>query len=288
MVEINLATVKHTRQAIYALVFLLIYGCAAGPSGVEVEALNKRIARLERSLDERGAQLEELESKFRLLREKRGEAEQPRYIEAEAFSPPPGLKVIRLGDKSVLRIKGLPDKDGSSKTGGLAEEKGHGNNEKNQPALPQTNLTKKGPAGSSAPPSPASPLSAEAMYKKARKLFLAGKDEKARAVFMDLTRVYPESSLADNAYYWSAESYYRKKEFKDAIVMYKTVAEQYPKSNKAADALLGLGVVYRKIKNGDGAAAAWDRVIKDYPDSDAAKGALKRLQLLQSEKEGVL
>lgn len=287
MVAINLATVKHTRQAIYVIVFFLIYGCAAGPSKVEVDALNTRIARLERSLDERGAKLEDLENKFRLLRRKQDGAAEDSGLEKGDFTPPPGLKVVQLGEVSTLRIKGLPDREGkeAGKKGSLKivehdGKKGPSHKPKAQAAESKTNLTNKGAQSNSPSTSPAPLLSAEAMYKKARKLFLSGRDNEARAIFMEITTAYPESSLADNAFYWSAESYYRKKNFKDAIVLYSAVVEKYPRGNKAADALFGLGVIYSRTNDGAGARAAWERIIKDYPDSEAAVSALKRLKLL--------
>jgi len=297
VVAINLATVKHKYQVIFALVFLSLYGCAAAPARVDVQGLNKRIARLERSLDEGDAKLDELESKFHLLREKldsgaeRGKAKGYKSsAESLDITPPPGLKVIRLGEKSVIRIKGQPGADG----GGAVN---NGGIEKKNPAKVRAASAKKaksplvdvkknhavtgGERGhASLKLSSATQSSAKDMYAEARKLFVSGKFSKARTIFLRLTTAYPKSDLADNAFYWSAESYYRKKDFRDAIVLYDVVVERYPRGNKAADALMGLGAAYDKLGDGEKAKSAFQRVVKDYPESAAAKGALKRLKLL--------
>ncbi|MFQ5353384.1 MAG: tol-pal system protein YbgF [Thermodesulfobacteriota bacterium] len=269
MVAINLATVKLKRHAIFALAFLIIYGCAATPSKVEVEALNKRISRLERSLDERSARVEELESKFSLLRDKLDSSEGSHELEANGIAPPPGLKVIRLGEKSTLRIKGHSDGDdtAANKTEKEPAEV------KKKPAESEKGL------GSSLEPSSSTTLpSAKVLYKQARELFLSGRFSESRVVFQALTTNYPESSLADNAFYWSGESYYRKKNFKEAIVLYRVVVDKYPRGNKAADALLGIGNSYVRLGDAEAARAAWNKIVKDYPDSEAAASALKRLK----------
>jgi len=288
VVAINLATVKHKYQVIFALAFLSLYGCAATPDAVVVEGLNKRIASLERSLDERGAKLEELENKFHLLRDKLDSESGARDASAEresksaAITPPAGLRVIRLGEKGVLRIKGLSESPVSqAQKGPLAVKKGPAKLAKPPSVEIKDN---RGRSGGAAKPSVSAPAaskltSAKVMYEKARALFLAGKFSDARTLFLRLTTAYPESDLADNAFYWSAESYYRKKDFRDAVVLYKVVIDRYPRGNKAADALMGLGATYDKLGESEKARAAFKRIERDYPESSAAKSALKRLKL---------
>ncbi|MFQ5428065.1 MAG: tol-pal system protein YbgF [Thermodesulfobacteriota bacterium] len=271
MVAINLATVKYKHQAIYALAFLFVYGCAAGPSKGEVEGLNKRISRLEMSLDERVAEVDELKSKFRLLREKLDENAGGHALEANGITPPPGLKIIRLGEKSTLSIKGLPDEDEAEAE---KAEKPSAEVEKTEAKA----KTEKGLGSNPEPPPSETTPSAETMYKKARELFLSGRFSDARIVFQDLATAYPESSLADNAFYWSAESYFRKKNFNEAIVLYKIVVDRYPEGNKAADALWGIGASYLRLGDAEKARASWERILKEYPDSEAAASASKRLE----------
>jgi len=271
---INLATVKLKHTAIYALAILLIYGCAAGPATQEVEALNKRLARVEKSLDESDARVEELESKFTLLREKLNAGESDgAALEAEDITPPEGLKVIRLG-AGTLTIKELTGKDkgpaikaaGPAVKDKAALEKGP------RPVMDMAHGRGRGKGLSSEPP--------EAIYKRGQDLYLAGRYGEARGVFTELSNLYPKSSLADNAFFWSGEAFYAEKNYPKALGQFNVVVERYPRGNKVPDSLLMMGLCYVKTGESEKAVPLLKRLVDKYPRSEAARIASKRLKSL--------
>jgi len=265
------------RTAIYALALFLISGCGAGLTTQEVEAINKRLARVEKSLGESDARLEELESKFILIREKLNAKEgDGRALLREEINPPEGLKVIRLGG-GALTVKALSP-EGSwpevKKSGPVVKEK--------RPVLKAPAHIEKGSAPAvkdrhghghvQEPP--------KALYKKGRRLYLAGRYTEARAVFASIFQSNPESSYADNALYWSGESLYRNKDFTGALDMFSKVVERYPYGNKVADALLMMGSCQDKLGRSAEAVATYKKLVDKYPRSEAAKTASNRLNAL--------
>jgi len=270
---INLAVVKLKYTAIYIIALLLIYGCAAGPTTQEFKALDKRMARVERSLDDRDARVEELESKLLLIREKlkAGEGE-PFSLDAREMTPPEGLRVIRLGDgKASVTV--LSDKAAAPALQArrpLVVVKDKKPAEKAlRPEVKDDSRQKHRGLASESP---------KALYKKGRSLYLAGNYTEARAMFSRITAIHPKSSLADNAFYWSGETFYREKKFSKALEQFSAVVEQYPDGNKVSDSLLKMGLSYTKLGDSDKAVALFKRLVDEYPDSEAAKTASKRLR----------
>jgi len=266
------------RAAIYALALFLISGCGAGLTTQEVEAINKRLARVEKSLGESDARVEELESKFSLLREKFDAKESDsQALLREEVTPPEGLKVIRLGD-ATLTVKGLPGEE----RGTAVKVDGRTVIKEKRPLLKAGAPIKRGSApavkGTGGHGREAKPL--KTLYKKGRNLYLAGSYNEARAVFASILQLYPESSYADNALYWSGESFYRDKDYTAALKMFSSVVERYPNGNKVADALLMIGTCQDKLGRRSDAAAVYKKLVDKYPRSEAAKTASNRLKAL--------
>lgn len=117
--------------------------------------------------------------------------------------------------------------------------------------------------------------SAKALYKSALDLIRSGKTKKARDLFKQYLRDYPDGALANNAQFWIGESYYGEKEYEKAIVEYDDVITKYPTGGKVPAALLKQGMAFRKIKNYKAGNAILKKLIKKYPRSEEAKIAKK-------------
>ena len=289
---INLSKVNLKHLLIYPLALVLVYGCAAGPTVQDVEALKGRIARLEKSLDDSREKVDELDTRLALLREKLNTGDRDSAgLEPADLTPPDGLKVIELSDGSI-RIESHPPDEGSA--GGAATS---GNGQARREKKPA--LQKKAASSEKVralPRSPEAPrarrrgqattalsgksLTPKSLYKKGQDFYPAGRYAEARAVFSDLARRYPGSSLADNAFFWSGQAYFSENDFDKAIENYEIVIKIYPKGNKAPDALLMMGIAHVRTGENAKAAAVFTRLIKEYPGSEAAKKASKRLKSL--------
>ncbi len=287
---INLSKVNLKHLLITPLALVLVYGCAAGPTVQDVEALKGRIARLEKSLDDSREKVDELDTRLALLREKLNSGERDTSaLEPADITPPEGLRVIELSDGSI-RIESHPPGEDSApggasgkprpKTKSPALQKKAASAEK-VTALPRsaetTAMAKSSGLTAALDGKPATP---RALYRRGQELYLAGRYAEARTVFSDLARRYPGSSLADNAFFWSGQAYFSENDFTRAIENYEVVIKIYPKGNKAPDALLMMGIAYARTGDNAKAAAVFTRLIKEYPGSEASKKASKRLKSL--------
>lgn len=113
------------------------------------------------------------------------------------------------------------------------------------------------------------------LYKSALDLIRAGKTKKARDLFKQYLRDYPEGALANNAQFWIGESYYDEKEYEKAILEYDDVIKKYPAGGKVPAAILKQGMAFRKTKDYKTGNAILKKLIKKYPKSEEAKVAKK-------------
>ncbi len=290
---INLSKVNLKHLLIYPLALVIVYGCAAGPTVQDVEALKGRIARLEKSLDDSREKVDELDTRLALLREKLNtEESDSAALEPADLTPPKGLKVIELSDGSI-RIESQPPDEVSAGGGDATpanprprSSKSPALQKKASPAVKVRALPRRADTARTAKKATAraaltgKSLTPKSLYRKGQDLYLAGRYAEARAVFSDLAQRYPGSSLADNAFFWSGQTYYSENDFAKAIENYNIVVKIYPKGNKAPDALLMMGIAYVRTGDNAKATAVFTRLIKEYPGSEAARKASKRLKSL--------
>jgi len=228
----------------FALISLLIPGCASLQQEQTLKDIKSRLSELEKAQIKTNAGMEELNNKFNLLHEQ-VDINKKTIGELKAMAvpvmPPEELKVVKLEDEEVKKPEAKRNEA-----------------EKTEPA-----------------PSP------EALYNQAQNLFMAGKLAESIDKFADFILHYPKHTLADNAQYWIGEVYYSQKDYQKAALEFKKVIDNYPNENKAPDALLKAGFSYIEISHNEKAIDALKMVVEQYPASEAAAKAKAKLQELQ-------
>jgi len=115
-------------------------------------------------------------------------------------------------------------------------------------------------------------------YERAFNLLKEGRYDLAVASFKTFVQTYPNGFFADNAQYWLGEANYVQRRFDVALSEFDKVVKNHPTSPKRADALLKMGFTYQELGQYDKARLSLNTVIMNYPDSTAASLAQKRLQ----------
>ena len=239
------------------------------------------------SVAEANSRLDELGNKFSLLQEKvqrnsdqsfvsAGPADdieqssRPAYL--EDFATLEGLKVESLReDAEPISVESAAkdNKKGKSKK----KKAANGGLKSDAPDDKGASLADSGNPG--------------AVYAGGQDLFLAGRYEDARTVFLTFLEKFPSHKLAVNAIYWTGETFYSEKSFEKALEEFKSVVERYPKSVKAPDALLKVGYTYIELDKKDLARDSLEEVVKNYPRSEASAKAKKTLEKISGvKKEG--
>ncbi|MDP2689399.1 MAG: tol-pal system protein YbgF [Deltaproteobacteria bacterium] len=250
------------KYILLALVPAFVAGCAGTQKKDEAfQRLTAQIDGLRVSLEGSRARFDELDNKFYLLQEKVEASKQDiEKMVSLPEDPPEGLKVVSL------------------------TEHGH----EGQSSRAEGAVKKAAPAAPQAPARPAAgeirktSLNKKAetpdeMYSRGQDLFLSGRYEEARGVFLSLAGKYPGHTLADNAIYWAGEAYYTEKDFANALLRFAEAAEKYPAENKAPDALLKAGFSCMEVNDNGKAREYLVRLVTGYPDSEAAGKARKVL-----------
>jgi tol-pal system protein YbgF len=114
-------------------------------------------------------------------------------------------------------------------------------------------------------------------YDEAHQLVKKKAYGKARAVFAELIKKWPNSKLAAPARFWIGECYYLEKDYAEAVLSYNRVIKKYPKSNKVSSALLKQGLAFKELGDKVAAGIVFKKLIKDFPKSEQAKAARKLL-----------
>ncbi len=255
---------------LFPLIALSFSGCASmNERDRAMEQLTRQVAELKASVDEKGARLDDLSNKFSLLHEKIEASNAViEKISIVPDEPPAGLAVVPLNEEGVARARNryIPAK--IERPAAKA------------PPTPAPALANKAAASARAD-------TPETLYNRGQDLFISGRYDEARNVFLALVKDFPGDSLADNALYWVGESYYSEKDYGTALLKFKEVVDRYPAENKAPDALLKIGFTCIEINRSEDAKDALQGLIRKYPDSEAAIKAKKALDKLSgAKKEG--
>jgi len=151
------------------------------------------------------------------------------------------------------------------------------------PSPPPTQTTPPPPAKPNHPASsaPARDLNPVKLYNKGRVLLLERHISRARTLFSDFVKKFPDHELADNALYWLGECSYTTGNYEKAAEIFKTLVQAYPKSPKVPDALLKTGYSYISLDDVSQATHYLRQVITRYPFSPAADKAQQKLSQTQ-------
>lgn len=125
------------------------------------------------------------------------------------------------------------------------------------------------------------PQQERADYERAFNLLKEGRYDLAVASFKTFVQTYPKGAFADNAQYWLGEANYVQRHFELALSEFEKVVTEHPTSPKRADALLKMGYTYQELGQYDKARMSLNDVVLNYPTSTAASLAKRRLQDLK-------
>jgi len=118
-------------------------------------------------------------------------------------------------------------------------------------------------------------------YRRAYRLYLAGRYDQAATIFAGFARQHPRHDYADNALFWLGQCQYKRKRFKSAVASFRRVLRTYPSGNKAPDALLKLGLTMSRLGNKTSAKRVLAQVVEIYPNTRVARLAARALQSLR-------
>lgn len=277
-------TMKVFRFITCAAMAALVAGCSGFATKGESLELRKKTDELRQNLTDSNNRLDEMSNKFSLLREK--VEEQKIIIERLSSSVPAvpeGLRVVALGGTgskdAVLKDTAADAAPKKIQKQGPPVKSDAPPEIRHEGAAEQT----RGAAKAEAVKTEAVPSGKEgqtdqvAMYDRGRELFMAGKSEAAREVFLEFVKRFPSSKLANNAFYWIGESYYSEKDFERALEKFRQIVSLYPNENKAPDAMLKAGMALTEMNEPNKAKDEFEALVKRYPDSEAAVKAKKIL-----------
>lgn len=118
------------------------------------------------------------------------------------------------------------------------------------------------------------------LYQLALRTFDKRTYDKARELFGDVLRKFPDGDYSDKAQYWMGECYYADGDYANAIATFNKVIS-YKNSSKADDAQLKLGLSYLRMGKNDLAIDEFKRLINRYPGSEYVPRAEKYLSEIQ-------
>ena len=261
----------------------------------QVVALNKRISRLEESIDTRLSG--EVDARLQSVLENQAEAGQ----QVEKVRGQMEVLSSRMKENNLL-VQRAVERDTTEQdlvkanvaelTGKVAELEAQVTRLQEYLHLEASGEQKKGVikkempvvrAEKPVPPVPVKePISPEnQLYEETLAAYKEGKHEAALAGFKRFLEKYPQSDLADNAQFWVGETYMALKQYEQAILSYQKVIKNYPKGNKVANAMLRQALAFYEINDKTSARLLLKKIIKNYPKSSEAKIAKEKLKTLK-------
>ncbi|NDQ57660.1 MAG: tetratricopeptide repeat protein [Acidipila sp.] len=132
------------------------------------------------------------------------------------------------------------------------------------------------------PGTAAAPPSADVLYSNALRDYGSGKNDMARAEFLDYLKFFPDNDLASNAQFYLGEILYMQKQYADAVVEYDKVLQNYPRSFKLAGAQLKKGLSLIELGRKASGMRELHEVIRRHPGTEEAKRAAAKLREIGS------
>ena len=120
-------------------------------------------------------------------------------------------------------------------------------------------------------------ISADELYNKAYKSFLAGNYVQSEAEFADYVKRYPNSDLSDNSQYWLGEALANQGKTKKAAAAFAKMADKYPGSSKAPSALWRAAQLWEKKGDKNNMLKILRKIRENYPSSYEASLAQEKL-----------
>ena len=120
-------------------------------------------------------------------------------------------------------------------------------------------------------------ISADELYNKAYKSFLAGNYVQSEAEFADYVKRFPNSDLSDNSQYWLGEALANQGKPKEAATAFAVMVDKYPGSSKAPSALWRAAQLWEQQGNKKNMLKTLRKIKENYPSSYEASLAQEKL-----------
>jgi tol-pal system protein YbgF len=121
------------------------------------------------------------------------------------------------------------------------------------------------------------------LYRDAFELLKARDYPAAREAFAEMISRYPQGQFADNGRYWLGEIGYVTQDYSAAQTQFSRLVTDYPLSPRVPEAMLKLGYVYDEQDQRGDARAVLEEVVRRFPDTTEARLAQGRLDRMQPE-----
>lgn len=115
---------------------------------------------------------------------------------------------------------------------------------------------------------------AEADFRAAMRLFMAGSYRDSANRFFSVSKNYPQHILASHSLYWAGESGARARNWKIAISHWSNLTERFPRSIYVSEALAGLANAHMAQTDLDESKRYRELLIKAFPDAPATTALL--------------
>jgi TolA-binding protein len=143
-----------------------------------------------------------------------------------------------------------------------------------------------GPTGAEAVDPSAVPADKPGHFQAALDAYQAGDQEKARGLWREYLKRYPDDAKAGDAQYWIGASYTQQNKPATALGEYRKVIASFPKSNAVNVALFGMADAFYQLHACTDAKAAVDALLKRKPDAALTARAKKLRQSIERPGKG--
>lgn len=123
-------------------------------------------------------------------------------------------------------------------------------------------------------------------YSAAYRAYQQADHPRARALFTEYVRRYPQDENADNAQYWIGRSYQDQQQPARAIGAYREVITRYQTGDALEKALFDMSQCFYDLHSCSDAKTALETLIQVRPQSTLVRDAQRRLRELRSPPRG--
>ncbi|MFP4417158.1 MAG: tol-pal system protein YbgF [Chitinispirillaceae bacterium] len=252
-------------------IFLFLVGCAPSLDQMENETLLPEIdiVQLKENSDEALKLSQETKLEFQTINSRLTDIDNRIVVLNEEVSSVSLAKIEEIENRLALLIEAYKD---LYETVSALE------------VLPQVRVNKKKtrPAPTFSPTSAAGLLSSNEydLYRKALDTFDQRNYQKARKMFADVLKQYPEGKYSANSHYWVGECFYAMGDYASAIAAFNKVLE-YARGTKKDDAQMKLGMSYLLMGNNSQAQKEFTNLVNRYPNSEYIPRAKRYLTNIQ-------
>ncbi|HDQ40165.1 MAG TPA: tol-pal system protein YbgF [Desulfonatronum sp.] len=114
---------------------------------------------------------------------------------------------------------------------------------------------------------------AQALYDGALQAFHSRDYARARSMWDEFVRTFPQHELVSNALFWQGESFFQMEDYAQAVLAYQDVISKHPASNKYAAAMLKQGVSFFRLNKDRAGVLVLEDLIKRFPSLPEATRA---------------